>query len=419
MAIIPVLTLGVLLVLFWKKKVEKQLFCLILCGNLLGLFLTVREEFAEKRTEITDLERGRFGEGVEEVELEAVTEDGQKVEVTVQVPERRYTAEQAEKLLSEKLQNLDELILGANSSFSRIEQNLNLPSSFSDSPVTVEWMTDQPSVLDWDGTIGENAGSEGTRVCLEGILTLQNQKMEYSRMLTVYASPEEDTLSGRLQETADRLNQDGTDETYHLPDTVDGQAVRWYQKTEQTGFLVTMLSLLAGGLAVLSARKKKEQAIQKKQAEMQRDYPELVGKMQMLLGAGISMRRVFERIALDYKTEQAQSKKERKRWAYEEAARTWYEMESGVSEQEAYERFGMRCGIPSYKSLSVLLVQNLNKGGRGLVPLLEQEAQAAFEARKRLARTEGEKAAVRLLFPMGLMLLVVLVILMAPAFLTF
>ena len=77
------------------------------------------------------------------------------------------------------------------------------------------------------------------------------------------------------------------------------------------------------------------------------------------------------------------------------------------------------CIRDSYKGLSILLIQNLKKGGKGLLQLLEQEAQAAFEARKRQARVEGEKAAVKLLLPMGMMLLVVLIILMVPAFLSF
>ena len=65
----------------------------------------------------------------------------------------------------------------------------------------------------------------------------------------------------------------------------------------------------------------------------------------------------------------------------------------------------------------MILLKNLKKGSQGLLPLLEQEAREAFEIRKRNARTEGEKAAVRLLLPMGLMLLVVLAILMVPALL--
>ena len=145
----------------------------------------------------------------------------------------------------------------------------------------------------------------------------------------------------------------------------------------------------------------------------------LAMKSLMLLAAGLSMRKVFERITRDYRKEQEQQGRGKKRYAYEEIARTYYEMESGVIELEAYERMGMRCEVPAYRRLSLLLAQNLKKGSQGLIPLLEQEARDAFEQRKRFARTEGEKAAVRLLLPMGMMLLVVFVLMMFPAFLSF
>lgn len=51
--------------------------------------------------------------------------------------------------------------------------------------------------------------------------------------------------------------------------------------------------------------------------------------------------------------------------------------------------------------------------------MLEQEATASFTERKNNARKLGEKAGTKLLFPMLLMLGIVLVILMVPAFLSF
>lgn len=419
MILLAICGFGMILVLFWKKKVEKRLFFLVLCGNLLGLALTVQEGLAGKRQEVTALERGGYGEIPEEVELEVETEDGERTGITIQIPGRQYSAEEVQKLLSEKLMELDRLILGENRSLSHIEYDLDLPSSFSDSPVTVEWSTDLPSVLNWDGTVGEAAGYAGTEVCLEGILSLQDQTEDYRRTLVVYPSPDSDNLKARLKKKTEQINEGNKSISFDLPAEINGRKITWYQKQEQTGALVSVLSLAAGGLAVFSANRKKEQELLKHQEEMQKDYPELVSKIQLFLGAGISMRRVFERITLDYRKELNQNRRACRRWAYEEAARTWYEIDSGVSEQEAYERFGLRCGIPSYKGLSILLIQNLKKGGKGLLPLLEQEAQAAFEARKRQARVEGEKAAVKLLLPMGMMLLVVLIILMVPAFLSF
>lgn len=66
-----------------------------------------------------------------------------------------------------------------------------------------------------------------------------------------------------------------------------------------------------------------------------------------------------------------------------------------------------------------LLSQNLKKGSRGLVELLEQEAENGMEERKSLARKLGEEAGTKLLLPMLLMLILVIVILMVPAILSF
>ena len=119
----------------------------------------------------------------------------------------------------------------------------------------------------------------------------------------------------------------------------------------------------------------------------------------------------------DYK-KQISGRSRARKPAYEEIANTYYEMAGGVSEQEAYENLGARSRLAEYKNLSVLLVQNLKKGRRELIPLLEQEVRTAMEEKRRMARVEGEKAATRLLLPMGMMLLVVLALMMVPAFLS-
>jgi hypothetical protein len=69
--------------------------------------------------------------------------------------------------------------------------------------------------------------------------------------------------------------------------------------------------------------------------------------------------------------------------------------------------------------LAALLVQNLRKGDQRLLATLEREAESAFEERKRNARVQGEEAATKLLIPMALMLLIVLVLLIVPACMSF
>ena len=151
---------------------------------------------------------------------------------------------------------------------------------------------------------------------------------------------------------------------------------------------------------------------------MQRDYPDIIQKMILYLKAGLSIRMSVEKLAADYMKRKEASLTET-RWAYEELVKTCRELKGGIYEKDAYERLGRRCGLAEYKVLSVLLVQNLKKGNQSILELLEREAVSAGEDRLRRARIQGEEASTKLLLPMILQLIVVLIILMVPAFLNF
>ena len=90
-----------------------------------------------------------------------------------------------------------------------------------------------------------------------------------------------------------------------------------------------------------------------------------------------------------------------------------------INLREAYRRFGERCGQAKYKTFATLLIQNLQKGSRQMADMLERESTEAWEERKRKARVLGEAAATKLLVPMIMMLIVVMAIVMIPAFMSF
>ena len=107
------------------------------------------------------------------------------------------------------------------------------------------------------------------------------------------------------------------------------------------------------------------------------------------------------------------------RYLYEELRRMTYGMESGVAEARVYEQFGLRCGIQQYTRLCTLLTQNLRKGSNDLLRLLEEESGKAFAERVDLARKRGEEAGTKLLVPMMLLLGIVMIIIMIPAYTAF
>ena len=147
---------------------------------------------------------------------------------------------------------------------------------------------------------------------------------------------------------------------------------------------------------------------------MRKDYAQIVSKLVLLMGAGAAVRTAWEMIVRDYLAKRNREETP-KRFAYEEMALALREMQNGVAEIKAYENFGLRCRIPCYLKLSVLLEQNLRKGNHGLTRLLKGEVQEAFEQRKELAVRAGEEASTRMLLPMILMLIVVMILILVPA----
>ena len=63
-----------------------------------------------------------------------------------------------------------------------------------------------------------------------------------------------------------------------------------------------------------------------------------------------------------------------------------------------------------------MLEQNVVRGNEKLRAMLKEECLQALEDRKARARKAGEQAGTKMLFPMMLMLIVVMAVIMVPAF---
>ena len=219
-----------------------------------------------------------------------------------------------------------------------------------------------------------------------------------------------------IEEEIRRYNDEKQDdEWYYLPAQWEGKSLSWERPADTSGsLLAAMFFVAAASVLVLKGREKQQDQIRRQEALLM-DYPELVMKFTMLVQAGMTVRKTFQKMAADYQRQ----KPSVPRPAYEEILTVCHEMDGGVSESEAYYRFGERCGQIKYKTFATLLEQNLHKGSRQLVQLLEKESLQAWEDRKRKARVLGEAAATKLLLPMILMMGVVMALVMVPAVLSF
>lgn len=388
---------------------------IIVVGNLLGLGMAA----VEKRSAKTDyLERNPYGEGAYEETLQVELE-GKQEEIQIYVEEQKYTEADKKRYLKEAEKELNTWFQRVCGDKGEIRQSLSFPDKLEQNPVTLSWSTSQPQILDWEGVLGTGVAPKGEMVDLMCTITLEEEMKIWQKEVWVYPPrrTEKEALQEEIQGRAEKLSEENSKKMY-LPETYQGEAVHYRRTAGNTGYLVCVLSVLLGfGIFPLKKeRERQKEELRKK--EMQRDYPDVLDKLVLFLQAGFSIRKAMEKLAIDYQRNR-QKYHMKERAAYEEIVKTCREMEGGVYEADAYERMGKRCKISQYKILSVLLVQNLRKGNQNILELLEREAASAGEERKREARVRGEEASVKLLLPMIMQLMVVLVILMVPAFLSF
>lgn len=402
----------------WNPLYTKMgaVFLSVSAAALLVFWMDNTQPLPRDKSGASILSRNSQGRGEREEELR-VTVGDLKEEMTVTVREQEYTLQQFEEVVQNSGEKLEKLVLGENKSLDEVRSKLNLISEIPDTGIRVSWELDNYEAMNLQGELRkENLTDDGELVKLTALLSYKEEKAEISFYARVYPPVLNRTekILKKLDEEIERLDEETKEEeNLQLPSDIDGTPVIWrHGKNFRAAGLMLLGAVLTLFLYVAEQERKKQE---KKMREMQMalDYPQMVSKFTLYLGAGMTVRKAWYRIAGDY---ERQKEEKGRREVYEEMIYTVHEIQGGSSEGDCYERFGERCGLQEYKKFASMLSQNLKKGTKGLTSLLNQEADNAFEERKNLARQLGEEAGTKMLIPMFLMLAVVLVMIVVPAF---
>ncbi|MDO4318349.1 MAG: type II secretion system F family protein [Lachnospiraceae bacterium] len=389
---------------------------IVAAAGMVILLLGMGGQFSA--TEVTELERPP--EGTQVRKLIARVEEN-SYEVAVAVTERQLTAEEVRQRWQEARKALPQWILGENAELNSVSRDLELFSRLPGTAIEVQWFSSDYTLVDYEGRVNpENLTEASQTVVLTAELSYGDWKETMQipvRIVRESGSRQEETREAILQILKESLEEQGYEEKVALPAVLQENEVKYYTESKQSPgmFLLLTIVLLVGFFAAAESSHKKKK--QERLCQLQRDYPEIVSKLTLLLEAGMTIRSAWERIAGDYLRYGRQ--RERRRYAYEEILYTNRQMQIGMPENLAYAQFGKRCGTILYLRFSSVLVQNLQKGTKSIVPLLKKEAEEALCERKERARQLGEEAGTKLLLPMVGMLVLVLAIVMIPAFLSF
>ena len=398
---------------YYVKKISLTL-TILLVGILFGTAARIAAGSKVLLQEDGSISRGTYLEG--ELELRVTADMGEEVqEFQIRLYPKLLTGEELETLAEKFSEQLPELIRGKNESLQKVTEDLELLEVYEGFPFRVEWSSSQPNVLGSGGTV--RIPEEQEEVELRAELSYQDFFGEETLRVTVVPpvlTPHEQ-LHRELEEYLLASEEEGRRENeWILPDRWQDREVSWSQKVEDNSVLLWAAALVVAALVYLLSDKDLHQQLEKRKKSLQQEYPDLVHQLALYVGAGMTVRGAFQKIASDY--ERKQGSMAMRHPAYEEVLYTCRELKSGVSEGAAYEHFGRRTGRQEYIRLSTLLMQNLKRGNSTLLERLREEADKAGEERLMQSRRLGEEAGTRLLVPMVLMLAVVMVMIMMPAF---
>ena len=399
---------------FYKRK--KKLCLLILgAGTLLGIFLFFSEQANGRIEEDGTIRRADYGGEALRIPASVETYDQKAGEVTIEVSALHYTKEELPVLFAEAFSYLKSEMAGNNESLSRVTEDLVFPASYGEDGVEYAYLSSDYSLVDTQGRVHNESLKEEREVTIE--VTMYYGDVSEKKDVTVTVCPLVLTAEEKfLKELNDSLKKEDADsigsEVYTLPQTVGEKEVVFREKKEHASILLFILT----AICTVAFYKGMDRDLDKSFAERQRKllfaYPDFTGKLALLTGAGMSVTGALRKIARDGAARGPTP-------LYEELEIYVRSLDNGMLEERALENFSLRVALPQYRKCCGLIATNVKKGSVNLGVLLEQEAEDAFVAHQSSIRKLGEEAGTKLLLPMVMMLGVVMVLIMVPAFLNY
>lgn len=155
--------------------------------------------------------------------------------------------------------------------------------------------------------------------------------------------------------------------------------------------------------------KKEQGTLLRKRRSMLIELPEVLNQLMLLVGAGETVQQALVRIA-----DNAGDKAEPLYMELSEVARS---LRMNGSFTKCMEDFSKRCSLQETTLFTTTLLLNYKRGGDELLVSLRELSMTLWDKRKALAKTLGEEASSKLVFPMVFIFFIVMVIVAVPALL--
>lgn len=355
--------------------------------------------------------RNAPGEASEEYMIDVQCGEEMFEGIKISVKPGQYSQKQCEKIFEQSRECILRKMLGENANLGQITQDLVFFDKMEDCPFSFSWMIDRSGLIDDEGRI----------LCekpFDVVVTYKVNYMSFSKdcSIPVHVDPSEEIVLRIKRERMictinDTLNQNAmipNESTAYLPTDLDGSNLAYYYSGTKRNPFIILGGLISGlfiWIAYLRDERKNEERMKN---QMLKEYPNILQRMSLYLVTGMPIRMIWSRICEAAKNKQGS-------YIYELMKESGNELQNGVSEELVLSRFAEKTKTSEYIRFSALITQNRKRGSTSLRESLKEETMKAFLQKKQNAIRNGEKAGMKLLIPMMILLVDVMIMIIVPA----
>lgn len=169
--------------------------------------------------------------------------------------------------------------------------------------------------------------------------------------------------------------------------------------------LCLFITFVVVAFLVIYVEYDKNDKLQKRHAQILREFPHILSQMALLVNAGMPLREAL--VTTSGKDTGVLSG---------EMKILSDDMANGIPEYEAFGSFADRCGVDSVRKFSSLITQNVKKGSSELAAALMELSNEVWRSRVSSVKEEGEKASAKLLLPILIIFIGIILMVVVPMF---
>ena len=253
--------------------------------------------------------------------------------------------------------------------------------------------------------------SEDNSISRDVTLTLQASADGRSRAVTDKEESREAEIAAEIDNMISSIEY-SREKKIKLPTELpDGTPVRWFGAERSAGPVIVIIPLMYVSLVILMAANslKEDRTAAEERGSIMRGLPRFCNQLYLMMNAGLILSDAFDTISEGCSMNKSAGLFERDIAELREATDG-----HRISTAQVINEYAVKHDVKELIRIAAILTEN-EKRGSDVVESLERESRYLWEARKTVARECGKSIDTKMSYPLGLLLIVLIVITMAPA----